>query len=416
MKNNLYEKYKSPKVDDNANPNKGIPIRADEPEEPSKFVQFLKYTVIIACCLVIPFYMNSGDDKVVDDIVADVKDGFKDATEAPKIVASSNSGVLPSFVSSILKNTLAELQKAAENPDLKDSERAKIKEAIEKIELKMAESVEESQSELNHATKLAIEDALGQLEVQIDGFDENELNSIINQSVNSALQGLSSLSQLENLKDLKDLKNLNINVPPVPPVPPVPGVSNSNSKKLDIPYLDYLSELKENGLFKTYQEYELKSFYENGIEIDQILEWRDNGLTDLMKPWELTQLHNNDIDASEMNPWIKGGFLKDYQSYEIVNFIENDVTPEYVSEFKKNGYNKKFQFYEITNFFDSDITIQDLKVWDKAGYLDLYESHEIVNFIENDVPPSFLKMLDQKGLLKDLQFYEITKLYNESDN
>ena len=43
MKNNLYEKYQSPKVDDNANPNKVIPIRAEEPDEPNKFVQFIKF-------------------------------------------------------------------------------------------------------------------------------------------------------------------------------------------------------------------------------------------------------------------------------------------------------------------------------------------------------------------------------------
>jgi hypothetical protein len=412
MKNNLYEKYQSPKVDDNANPNKGIPIRAEEPDEPNKFVQFIKYAVIIGSCLLIPFYMNSNSDDI-DEIVTEVKGGIEEATGASRISASSNADELPAFVSSILSKALWELRKASNDPNLDGPEREKLKEAIAKIEAKMNIGLESNQTDVNEAAKIAIQDALAGLDVQIDGFDEDELNIVIHNSISSALEGLNSLSQLENLNDLKNLKPTR---PNQPPVPPVPGVSNSKREKLDIPYVDYLAELKENGLFNTYKEYELKSFYENGIDIDQIEEWKEGGLTDLLKPWELIQLNDKGVDASDIEPWIKAGFLKDYKSFEIVQFIENDVPTSYVSDFKKNGFDKKFQFYEITNFFNADVTIDNLKDWDKSGYLNLFKSHEIVSFIENDVPPSFLKSLDQKGLLKDLQFYEITNLFNESDN
>ncbi|NCQ10721.1 MAG: hypothetical protein GW809_00895 [Bacteroidetes bacterium] len=422
MKNNLYEKYQSPKVDDNSNPNKGIPIRSEEPEEPSKFIQFLKYSLIIACCIGIPFYMNSDSDQVVEEMVASFKDGFNEKTTVTSSVAPEISNALPPLVSSILTKTVSELKKAAANPEIDAKERANLKEAIAKIESKINVEVQSSKTELNEASKLAIEDALAELEVQLDEFDENELNATLNKSLSSALQGLEALNQLENLESLKSLEGLSVlsqlngRIPPVPPVPPISGFNTTKSNSLEISYLDYLAELKENGLFNTYKEYELKSFYDNGVDVDQILEWKENGLTDLLKPWELTHLYNNDIDASEMNPWIKGGFLKDYKSHEIIQFIKNDVTPEHVSDFKKNGLAKKYKFYEITNFFNADVTIDDLKEWDATGYLDLYKSHEILNFIENDVPPSFLRTLDDKGLLKDLKFYEITKLYNESEN
>lgn len=389
MKNDLFEKNSGQFIDEKRSTSlKKSPSQNSNQieDEPGFFRTFFKYVLIIGSCIMIPLFITNNN--FTPDWLTDVRNVFV-----------TKSDTKPASFPTISVPPVPPVPSFPENSKLGDQISKKVNDALEKAGIATQLS-EEAQLKLDEALSnnpglvtiddekisKAVEEALAKI-------DKKDLGATIEASIAAALNSLKSLETL----------NYSSN-----------GFSStSKSKKLSSSYIDYLAEMKKLGFTETFENYELKSFYDNGILANVLQDWKKNNWLDKFEFYELVSLYNNKITPSQLKPWIDAGYTDTYEAHEIISFINNTVTFDYLKLFADADLLNKYEFWEIVSFKNNNITPEKLKPWLDSNYADRFESHELISLITNKVPPSFLDELDNKGLLGGLEFWEITNLFKE---
>lgn len=396
MKNDLFEKKSGQSVDEKQNSSlkKNQPPHLNEiEEETGLFRTFFKYLLIIGSCILIPLFITN--DNFIPDWLADARSLFVNKSE--NTTASTFSSTPSQTVFSVPPvPPVPAIANFPDNAKMGEDISKRVKITLEraglatKISKEAQQKMDEALANVNFNSNFDEEKLEKAIENALASIDDKSLNATIESSIAAAFKSIEALNLGKNEKGF-----------------------SSKPAKLSSSYIDYLAEMKKLGFTDTFENYELKSFYDNGISVDVLQDWKNYGWINQFEFYELISLYNNKITPSQLKPWIDAGYTKKYEVHEIISFINNNVSFDYLKLFADADLLKKFEFWEIVSFKNNNITPEILKPWLDSNYANKYESHELVSFITNKIPISFLDELQKKGILDDLEFWEITNLYKE---